>query len=60
MELTLQSDEAELLKRILTNYLSDLRMEISNTENYQLRENLQRGETILKAIIEKLEHESSR
>ncbi len=54
MELTLQPGEAELLRIMLSNRLSDLRMEISNTEKYELREALKREEATIKALIERL------
>ena len=55
MELTLQPEEATLLTQILTNYVSDLRMEISNTDSYKLRQQLQRDEATIKGIIARLE-----
>ena len=55
MELTLQPEEATLLTQILTNYVSDLRMEISNTDSYELRQQLQRDEATIKGIIARLE-----
>jgi hypothetical protein len=55
MELTLQPDEASLVKRILTNYLSDLRMEIGKTENYELRQELKRDEVTIKSLLTRLD-----
>lgn len=55
MELTLQPEDVALLKRILSLYLSDLRMEISNTENYDMRKGLQEDERRAVAIVERLE-----
>lgn len=54
MQLTLQPDEATLLKDILTSYLSDLRMEIGDTENYELREDLKRDEEMIKVLLARL------
>ncbi|MBI4322540.1 MAG: hypothetical protein HY675_28955 [Chloroflexi bacterium] len=54
MKLDLQPEEADLLKRILVNYVSDLRMEISQTDSFDLRQELKRDEVIIKAIIERL------
>ena len=54
MELTLQPRESSLLKQILENYLSDLRMEISNTEDHDLRESLKREEATIKELIARL------
>lgn len=55
MELHLEPEEASLLRRILSTYLGDLRMEISNTENYDLRQSLKQEEVQVAAIIERLE-----
>ncbi|MBI3978040.1 MAG: hypothetical protein HY331_07635 [Chloroflexi bacterium] len=54
MELSLQPDEVALLDRVLTTYLGDLRMEVSNTENYDLRQSLKRDEALIKAILVRL------
>ncbi len=54
MQLTLSSEEAALLRRVLTNRLMDLRMEISNTGRYSLRKDLQRDESLLKGMIARL------
>lgn len=54
MELRLESGEAELLKRVLTSYLSDLREEIGKTESYDLRQSLKRDEEQLKALLGRL------
>jgi DNA-binding MarR family transcriptional regulator len=55
MQLTLQPEEATLLKQVLTRFVSDLKMEISNTEKYEMREELKADEATLKSIIERLE-----
>jgi hypothetical protein len=54
MELSLEPRESEVLARILTASLGDLRMEISNTERYEYRESLKADEEIIKAILERL------
>ncbi len=54
MELTLEHGEAALLERILANYLSDLRMEITDTEDYDLRESMKQDEETIKGLIERL------
>jgi hypothetical protein len=56
MELKLTNDDAELLRRILPQSLSDLRHEISKTENYDWRQSLKQDEARLKAILEQLGH----
>ncbi len=55
MELTLQTEEMELLKRVLSLALSDLRMEIADTENYDMRQGLKQDEETLKGILARLE-----
>ena len=54
MELRLESDEPDLLKRVLTSYLSDLREEIGKTEKYELRQSLKGDEERIKSLIERL------
>jgi hypothetical protein len=55
MELHLDQNEADVTFRVLTNYLSDLRMEIGKTENYNLRQALKEDEETIKALIARLE-----
>jgi len=55
MELTLQTAESELLRRILTQYLSDLRMEITDTENFDWRQDLKRDEESIKSLLLRIE-----
>lgn len=59
MQLTLEPEEAEILRDVLSLYLSDLRAEIYKTENYETRQELHRREDVLKAIIEKLHQPAS-
>lgn len=54
MELALQPEEVALLRRILSNYLSDLRMEIADTERYDLRQELKRDEEMIKSLLARL------
>ena len=54
MDLKLQEDEVALLERVLTQALGDLKMEITDTENYDMREGLKRDEEALKRIIRQL------
>ncbi|HEY7802609.1 MAG TPA: hypothetical protein VIE40_08035 [Dehalococcoidia bacterium] len=54
MDVTLQDSEVNLLVRVLTQDLSSLRMEISNTESYDMRESLKGDEEVLKSIIRRL------
>lgn len=55
MELSLAPEEVAPLRRILTGYLSDLRVEISNTESYDLRSALKREEAIVKSLVDRLQ-----
>ena len=54
MELSLEPEEATLLQQILTNYLSDLRSEISHTDRYDLRQALKHDEAVLKRLLARL------
>ncbi|MHB1162895.1 MAG: hypothetical protein ACYC3V_21555 [Chloroflexota bacterium] len=55
MELVLQPEEAQLLREVLSAYLSDLRMEISNTDRQEWREQMKEREAAIKEIIVRLE-----
>lgn len=54
MELVLQPAEAEVLKRVLASYLSDLRMEIADTDRLEWRQALKSDEAIPTALIARL------
>jgi hypothetical protein len=54
MQLNLTAEEAAMLNEILTSYLSDLRMEIADTENMEFRENLKKKEEFIKKVIGEL------
>ena len=54
-ELKLTNDEAKTLHGVLTEYLSDLRMEIANTDSFDFREDLKRTEALLKRLIADLD-----
>lgn len=53
----LKPDEVEMLRPILENYLSDLRMEIADTEQMDFREDLKQVEAFLKKLLGQLEIE---
>ena len=55
MEFSLQPDEASLLKEILKQYLSNLRLEIGGTDSYDFRQGLKKNEEAIKALIARLE-----
>jgi hypothetical protein len=50
----LADEEAEILKSVLEEYISELRMEVSNTDSMDLREALKRKEAILKRLAGQL------
>ncbi|MEW6144541.1 MAG: hypothetical protein AB1598_05930 [Thermodesulfobacteriota bacterium] len=51
MQLNLTAEEADMLKEILASYLSDLRMEIADTDSMDFREELKKREVLLKRLI---------
>ena len=53
-QLTLTDQEAATLRRVLEQYVSDLRMEIADTDAMDFREQLKREEAFLKKLIEQL------
>ncbi len=53
-ELTLTDKEEEMLKVILESYLSDLRMEVADTDRKGYRDELKVEEAFLKELIAKL------
>ncbi len=54
IELKLTNEEADMLKDVLTSYVSDLRMEIADTDKFDFREGLKKRETFLKDLISRL------
>ena len=55
MNLELDRVEAGMLEEILASFLSDLRMEISNTDLQDFRDGLKRKEIFLKDLLERLD-----
>ncbi|HTT69541.1 MAG TPA: hypothetical protein VMF70_16060 [Gemmatimonadales bacterium] len=53
-QLDLTAEEAAVLRQALESYLSDLRMEITDTERMEYREELKRQEEILTRLEERL------
>ncbi|WP_440949802.1 hypothetical protein [Methanosphaerula subterraneus] len=51
IQLTLTDTDASTLIDILTSYLSDLRMEIADTEQIDFRQRLKEEEIIIKKIM---------
>jgi hypothetical protein len=54
-QIELTDQEAELLRNVLEEYVSDLRMEVSNTDNMDFREALKEKERILRGLVERLQ-----
>jgi hypothetical protein len=52
--LELTNQEATLLAQALETYLSDLRMEIADTDRHEFREELKRQEEALRSLMERL------
>jgi len=50
----LSPEEAAVLREALDAYLSDLRMEIADTDRMAFREELKRQEVILRRLLERL------
>ena len=53
-DLKLTNEEAEGLKEVLTSYVSDLRMEIADTDQYDFREGLKNKKKFLNDLIDRL------
>jgi hypothetical protein len=51
----LDDRDSQLILEVLRNTLSDLRMTISDTENYDWRQQMKRDEEQIKSIISRLE-----
>ncbi|HYJ80657.1 MAG TPA: hypothetical protein VEW03_13675 [Longimicrobiaceae bacterium] len=54
MQLDLTRDEAEALHAALLSYLGELQSEIAHTDDYDLRQELQRRREMLEAILARL------
>lgn len=55
MELTLRPDEARLVHQVLTQYASDLKLEIGKTENYAWRQEQKRDYETLRGLLARLD-----
>jgi hypothetical protein len=53
MDLDIKEDEKKVICRALDVYLSDLRHEISRTENYNMRTELHREKAVINNFIDK-------
>lgn len=55
MEVALTEEESTVLQKALQSYLSDLRMEISDTDNRAFREGLRAERATLEGVFAKLD-----
>jgi hypothetical protein len=54
INLTLSDEEAETLRRALASYVSDLRMEIRDTERLQMRQRLKLDARQIEGMLRRL------
>ena len=54
IQITLSDEEASSLRNVLESYLSDLRMEIADTERMDFRDGLKRQEEFLNGLLARL------
>jgi hypothetical protein len=54
VELTLHSDEASVLHRVLSKHVSDLQREISSSDDQERRRTLQAEDTLMRNLIARL------
>jgi LPS O-antigen subunit length determinant protein (WzzB/FepE family) len=52
--LNLSSEQAETLAQVLEDYVSDLRMEVANTDSQEFRDDLKKKELFLKDLLRQL------
>jgi len=58
-QLILEEQDRELLTRILTQYLGDLKMEIGDTDSRTMRAEMHKDEDAIKSMLERLSSTSS-
>ena len=56
-QITLTPEEAAALRGALSRDVSDIRMEIANTDSWQWRQDLKREAVLLKKLLEQLDAE---
>jgi hypothetical protein len=54
MNLQIDPNERELLTEILTRFIADLRLEIGNTDDYELRQSLKQSEATTRRLLDRL------
>ena len=60
VQLTLTDTDAATLKKALETYLSDLRMEIADTNTHDFRADLKQEESLSRRLVEQLRTQASR
>jgi len=60
VQLTLTDTDAATLKKALETYLSDLRMEIADTDTHDFRADLKQEESLSRRLVEQLRTQASR
>ncbi len=55
INLELTKEEKDILAMVLESYLSDLRMEIADTDSMDFRESLKKRKDVLKKVLETLQ-----
>ena len=55
MEFILDETEVDVLSRVLTNYLPGFMTTISNTENFDWRQEMKQDEEVIRRLINRLE-----
>lgn len=59
IELNLSEDEQNIIENILENNISDLSMEITNTDKMEYREKLKIKRTVLQKLLKSLREQSN-
>lgn len=59
VQINLTTDEAVVLRKILNHYLSDLRMEVADTDAMNFRDNLKVEEGFITRVLQQLEGEKN-
>ncbi len=54
-QIALTTEEAETLREVLDSYLSNLRMEIADTDAMEFREKLKEQEAVLRRLLQRLD-----
>lgn len=57
MQSTISTEELEILTDVLKEYLTDLRSEILDTDDYEYKQGLKHKEEVLRVILAKMERE---